>query len=124
MQFHVYLSLFITKQLTLVCLCSEMTEKNRKDIEYVRVYYITREQAYNALSSKADIVRMDQKADRKFVNSVFDYVNSKLNKLLGESSSDEMMKAVKRLEKQIEHQNEVIKMKQLRCVLNDVCLCY
>lgn len=80
------------------------------------VYYLSREQAYNAMSSKADNIRVDQKADRKFVNAVFDYVNQKLNKLLGAVSSDELMQSIKKLEQQIDHQNELIKLERIRFV--------
>jgi hypothetical protein len=56
---------------------------------------------WDALRLKADEKNLELKADRKFVNGLFDYLNEKVNTFIGEGSNDALYDAIKQLEDQL-----------------------
>ncbi len=54
------------------------------------------------MRSKADEKNMDLKADRKFVNNLFDYLNEKINTLMGNTgASEKLLDAIQTLESEL-----------------------
>ncbi|EFC46214.1 hypothetical protein NAEGRDRAFT_79155 [Naegleria gruberi] len=74
---------------------------HEKHIDTIFTNFLPREEAWEALKQKADEKNVELKADRKIVNALFDYLNEKLNTILGKTSTEEMMVSIKKLEEKI-----------------------
>ena len=78
-------------------------EKHETSIQNFFRNYLNREEIWEALRQKADEKNMELKADRKIVNGLFDYLNEKLNTILGKNTTEEMMEAIKNLEQKLQN---------------------
>ncbi|KAG2392834.1 hypothetical protein C9374_011559 [Naegleria lovaniensis] len=78
-------------------------EKHESSIQNFVSNYLNREEVWEALRQKADEKNMELKADRKIVNGLFDYLNEKLNTILGKNTTEEMMEAIKNLEQKLQN---------------------
>uniref|UniRef100_A0A7S1PI26 Uncharacterized protein n=1 Tax=Percolomonas cosmopolitus TaxID=63605 RepID=A0A7S1PI26_9EUKA len=72
--------------------------KVRDHVTHILDTFMTREQIYSCLRQKADVTLMNLKADRKFLNGVFDYLNEKITLLSSDSNQQELMMSIKKLE--------------------------
>lgn len=82
----------------------ELAQKNAALIDFVLNNYLNAEQIMDALKIKADTKEVELKADRKMMSNLFDYVNEKLNKLLGEGgeANEHLLRALATLEEDMQ----------------------
>ncbi|KAL9651717.1 hypothetical protein ABK040_009331 [Willaertia magna] len=83
-------------------LLEKQYEHLERNIQYIFSNYLNRDEIWEALRQKADEKNLDTKADRKMIVGLFDYLNEKLNKILGDSSTEDLMDAIRKLEQQLE----------------------
>ena len=81
---------------------TEMARRHERHLEHIFTNYWNKEQVWEALRLKADEKNLELKADRKFVNGLFDYLNEKVNSLMGDGPNEELFNAIQQLEEQLQ----------------------
>ncbi len=85
-----------------ILIMKDILQKHENSINFINNNHLTRDATWDALRLKADVKSLDLKSDRKFVSSLFDFLNEKLNAIMGENTSEKLMDALKLLENRLQ----------------------